>query len=171
MGRKKPAKPMASVKTLTDYAALGIRGRDWYPRATAQIDYVARRAGWSTDEFCGVLATTSPRCSVLRNIRLSLHFMKFRNDRVIPMKGIRKSLNDFLGGKGIKGPKTGAFYHNLAGRSDYVTLDVWMAYALKLDQTDFTLKATHAEACSRVVRVGEILGISPSAAQACIWTG
>jgi len=171
MGKRKPAKPMASVKTLLEYAKLGIRGRTWYPNATAQIDYVAKRAGWSTDEFCGVLATTSPRCSVLRNIRMSLHFMNFRNDRVVPMKGIRKSLNDFLDGKGIHGPKTHAFYHNLAGRNDYVTLDVWMAYALGVKQADFSLKETHRVATERVVRVGEILRISPAAAQACVWTG
>jgi len=171
MGRKLPPVPMAPIAELTRYACDGIDGRDWYVNATAQIDFVARAEGWSCDEFAGVLATTSPRCSVLRNIRISLHFMKHRNLRVVPMRGVRTSVTRFLDGKGIAGQKTNAFYHNLTGRYDHVTLDVWMAYALGIDQTDFNRKATREEATRRVVRVARRLRISPAAAQACIWTG
>src|SRR6056297_1817754 len=138
MGRKLPPVPMESVATLTRYACDGIDGRDWYKHATGQIDFVAHAEGWDCDEFCGVLATTSPRCSVLRNIRMSLHFMKHRNLRVVPMKGVRKSVQNFLDGKGIAGQKTRAFYDNLSGCYDSVTLDVWMAYAFGINQTDFS---------------------------------
>jgi len=171
MGRKLPPVPMASIATLTGYACDGIDGRDWYKHATAQIDFVANAEGWDCDEFAGVLATTSPRCSVLRNIRMSLHFMKHRDLRVVPMKSVRKSVRNFLDGNGISGQKTRAFYNNLSGRYDYVTLDVWMAYALGIDQTDFNKLATRAEATRRVVRVARRLRIEPAAAQAAIWTG
>ena len=167
----KKSSKMVSVDRLVDIACDGLHGRFWYRDATAQIDYVAWAQGWDRDEFAGVLAVTSPRCSVVRNIRMSLHWMKFRNDRVIPMKGIRRSLAGFIGGEGIKGPKTRAFYDNLSGRTDSVTLDVWMAYALGIDQTDFNRKANRAKATDRVVRVGERLGIAPAEAQAAIWTG
>jgi len=171
MGRILPAVPMSSIAQLTRFACDGIDGRDWYKHATAQIDFVANSEGWDCDEFAGVLATTSPRCSVLRNIRLGLHFMHFRNLRVIPMKGIRTSVQRFVDGKGIAGQKTNAFYHNLTGRYDHVTLDVWMAYALGINQTDFNRKGTRLEATRRVVRVARRLRIEPAAAQAAIWTG
>lgn len=171
MGRKLPPVPMASIATLTRYACDGIDGRDWYKHATAQIDFVASAEGWDFDEFAGVLATTSPRCSVLRNIRMSLHFMKHRDLRVVPMRGVRTSVRNFLAGKGIAGQKTRAFYDNLSGRYDSVTLDVWMAYALGIDQTDFNKLATREEATRRVVRVARRLRIEPAAAQAAVWTG
>jgi hypothetical protein len=162
---------MADIGTLTRYACDGIDGRNWYRHATAQIDFVAHAEGWDSDEFAGVLATTSPRCSVLRNIRMSLHFMKHRDLRVVPMRGIRRSVQNFLDGKGIKGQKTYAFYRNLSGHYENVTLDVWMAYALGIDQTDFNRVASRAEATRRVVRVARRLRIEPAEAQAAIWTG
>ncbi|MCP4896297.1 MAG: hypothetical protein GY906_04920 [bacterium] len=171
MGRLLPPVPMASVKTILGYAERGIDGRNWYAEANGQIDYVSREEGWDHAEFCGILATTSPRCSVLRNIRLGLHFMHHRDLRVIPMKGIRTSVTNFLDGKGINGPKTGPFCANLSGDYNPVTLDVWMAYAFGIDQSDFSRKATHREASSRVVEAGRVLGIKPAQAQAAIWTG
>lgn len=171
MGRKLPPVKMQSIDTLTRYACAGIDGRNWYRVATAGIDYVASAEGWDFDEFCGVLATSSPRVSVLRNIRLALHFMHFRNLRVIPMRGIRTSVQRFLDGKGIAGQKTNAFYHNLAGHYDHVTLDVWMAYAFDIEQSDFNKLATREECTRRVVRVARRLRIAPAEAQAAIWTG
>lgn len=171
MGRKLPPVPMASIATITKYACAGIDGRNWYQDATAQIDFVAHTEGWDCDEFAGVLATTSPRCSVLRNIRMSLHFMKHRNIRVVPMKGVRTSVLRFLDGKGITGQKTSAFYANLTGNYGPVTLDVWMAYAFGIDQTDFNKLATREECTRRVVRVARRLRVEPAAAQAAVWTG
>ena len=171
MGRLLPPVPMATVTTLTEYACAGIDGRNWYRDATGQIDFIAHAEGWDRDEFAGVLATTSPRCSVLRNIRLGLHFMHFRNLRVVPMRGIRRSLQRFVDGDGIAGIKTGPFCANLSGNYDPVTLDIWMARALGIDQSDFNRKATHAEATRRVVRVARRLRVAPAEAQAAIWTG
>ena len=162
---------MTSVEKLVDIACDGLHGRNWYRDAAAQIEYVCWLEEWDRSEFAGVLATTSPRCSVLRNIRMSLHFMHFRDLRVVPMRGIRTSTQRFIDGKGINGQKTSAFYENLSGNTKAVTLDVWMAYALCVDQTDFSRKASHAKATSRIVAVAEVLGIEPCEAQAAIWTG
>jgi hypothetical protein len=167
----KPAVRMASVNTLVKYGCAGLHARHWYRDAAAQIDHICWLEGWDRDEFAGVIATTSPRCSVVRNIRMSLHFMVHRNDRVVPMKGIRKSLHKWLDRRVIDGPKTGAFYSNLSGCPDAVTLDVWMSYALGCSQTDFAGKANRAKSILRVTQVGERLGITPAEAQAVIWTG
>ena len=171
MGKALPPVPMAEVSELLQYAQRGLYGKSWYTVANAQINHVAQSEQWDVSELCGVIATTSPRCSVLRNIRLSLHFMKHRDLSIVPMKGIRTSVTNFLNGKGIAGIKTSAFYDNLMGNYDRVTLDVWMAYALGIDQSDFNRKATHAEATRRVVTVAQILGIKPAEAQAAVWTG
>lgn len=162
---------MTSVDKLVDIACDGLSGRNWYSDATQQIDYVSWLEGWDRNEFAGVLATTSPRCSVLRNIRLALHFMKHRDIRVVPMRGIRTSVLRFLDGKGIAGQKTSSFYANLLGCPNSVTLDVWMAYALGIEQTDFNRVGDRQKATDRVVAVGRVMGISPAQAQACIWVG
>ena len=162
---------MTSVNKLVTIACNGLHGRFWYRDATAQIDYVSWLEGWDRDEFAGVLATTSPRCSVVRNIRMSLHFMKHRDVRVVPMKGIRTSVLRFIAGRGIAGQKTSAFCANLSGCTDRVTLDVWMAYALGIDQKDFNRIPDRTKATQRVVGVAKRLGIAPAEAQAAIWTG
>ena len=162
---------MTSVDKLVDIACDGLSGRSWYADATNQIDYVSWLEGWDRSEFAGVIATTSPRCSVVRNIRMSLHFMHHRNIRVVPMRGIRTSVTRFLDGKGIAGQKTSAFYNNLLGCPDSVTLDVWMSYALGCDQKDFNVKASREKATDRIVGVGRVMSITPAEAQACIWVG
>ena len=162
---------MTSVDKLVSIACDGLYGRFWYRDAASQIDYVSWLEGWERDEFAGVLATTSPRCSVVRNIRMSLHFMKHRDVRVVPMRGIRKSVLRFLEGKGIAGQKTSAFYANLSGCTARVTLDVWMAYALGIDQKAFNRIPARIKATERVVGVARRLGIQPAEAQAAIWTG
>jgi len=165
------AKRMTSVDKLVDIACDGLYGRNWYRDATSHIDWVSYCEGWDRDEFAGVLATTSPRCSVVRNIRMSLHFMHHRDIRVVPMRGIRTSVQRFVDGKGIAGQKTSAFCANLSGDYSRVTLDVWMAYALGIDQTDFTRVASHAKATDRIVTVARVMSMEPAEAQACIWTG
>jgi len=167
----KAAVRMTSVDKLVDIACDGLSGRSWYADATNQIDYVSWLEGWDRSEFAGVIATTSPRCSVVRNIRMSLHFMHHRNIRVVPMRGIRTSVTRFLDGKGIAGQKTSAFYNNLLGCPDSVTLDVWMSYALGCDQKDFNVKASREKATDRIVGVGRVMSITPAEAQACIWVG
>ena len=167
----KPLPKMTSVEKLCEIAGEGIHAHKWYRDATAQINFVSDSMGWDRDRFAGVLATTSPRCSVLRNIRMSLHFMKYGDIRVVPMKGIRKSVTRFLSDGGITGPKTKAFYHNLSGNFGWVTLDVWMAYALGIDQTKFGGRRVREKAVDRVVSVACDLRIAPAEAQAAIWTG
>jgi len=162
---------MTSVDKLVPIACEGLHGRFWYRDAAAQIDYVSWLEGWDRDVFAGVIAATSPRCSVVRNIRMSLHFMHFHNIRVVPMKGIRTSVLRFIGGRGITGPKTSAFYNNLSGCPNSVTLDVWMSYALGIDQTDFSRAANRSKAIGRIVGVARRLGVTPAEAQAAVWTG
>lgn len=162
---------MTSVDKLVSVACEGLHGRFWYRDAAAQIDYVSRLEGWDRDVFAGVIATTSPKCSVVRNIRLSLHFMRFQDIRVVPLKDVRTSVLRFLCGKGISGPKTSAFYNNLSGCPNSVALDVWMSYALGVDQTDFRRADNRSKAISRIVGVARRLGVTPAEAQAAVWTG
>lgn len=162
---------MTSVEKLVSIGCDGLHGRHWYRDAVAQIDYVSSKEGWDRDEFAGVLATMSPRCSVLRNIRMALHFMHHRDIRVVPMRGIRTSVQKFLDNRIIDGQKVGAFYRNLCGCPDSVTLDVWMAYALGIDQKQFKRRDVRIKAIDRVYRVAMAMRITMSEAQACIWTG
>jgi hypothetical protein len=171
MSRLLPPVKLASVDHLIALASDGIDGYNWYSEAAAQINFVCRIEGWDSDDFAGVLATSSPRVSVIRNIRLALHVLHFEDLRVIPMRGIRSSVKRWRDHGEIVGPKTNAFYHNLSGRLDHVTLDVWMAHALCVDQKDFNRKATHRTACELITRVGTIIGIKPAEAQAAIWMG
>lgn len=165
----KPPARMSSVRTLTRYAADGIDAAQWYRHGTAQINFVAHANGWDPDYFAGIIAATSPRCSVVRNIRLALHYCHHRDIRVIPMRGVRSAVVHFERTGRLRGPKTSAFYANLRGNPEPVTLDVWMAYALRVDQSAFSRVATRQRAAARVAAAGRALGLRPCESQAAIW--
>ena len=166
-----PPARMASVATLTRYAAHGIDGAQWYRHGTAQIEFVAHANGWEADHLAGIMAATSPRCSVVRNIRMALHYCHHGDIRVIPMRGVRSAVNHFEKTGRLRGPKTSAFFANLRGNCEPVTLDVWMAYALKVEQSAFSRVATRERAAQRVAAAGRALGLRPCESQAAIWTG
>ena len=167
----KPPARMSSVKTLVRHAADGIDAAQWYRHGTAQIEFVAHANGWDPDYFAGIIAATSPRCSVVRNIRLALHYCHHQDIRVIPMRGVRSAVRHFEKTGRLRGPKTSAFFANLRGHVEPVTLDVWMAYAFRIPQTAFSRVATRERAAQRVAAAGRVLGLRPCESQAAIWPG
>lgn len=156
--------------SLLELAREGRDGLDWYAKATADIETLCNRRGWASDTFCGVLAVTSPRVSVARNLRITLQWMQTGDLFQNVMTTIRQSLNHYLSTGEIRGPKTGPFYAALRGDSDAVVLDVWMAKVFGIAQSEFSKKSVR-DRCKRSIRlVARKTGQSPRDTQAAIWT-
>jgi len=162
---------MRNIRTLLPLAIAGINGRNWYDHAGWEIDKVCRMADWCPRRFVGVLAVTSPRCSVVRNIRIALFAMHHNRLPTGIMGSIHASYNNFVQTGEINGQKTSAFYKALLGCNDSVVLDVWMAYALGVEQSTFTRQSGRVVANRRIRAVATELGITPAQCQASIWTG
>lgn len=138
---------------------------DFYPRAVeslAQFD--------NPGEIADIIAITSPRVHLRRNMRLASQILRGEKPRDI-LPNVWKSLAHYWNTGEIRGKKTSAFAANLRGDFQPVTLDVWMARAYGIPQT----KLFRADNFARIVRsisaLSRLHRIPPAWIQAGIWAG
>lgn len=183
MSRNYKPPRMASVATLVKLAKQGEDGRYWYDVAYANCARAARTLRVETDRFTAVLAVTSPRVHVRRNIAITLAYLQEGTlDGVLPnskraVKQVERNLGtgrrsyDLLLGTG---PKVSAFGRAILGDPDAVVLDVWMARAFGLPTTKSSnpwgTKGAYRKGAERVRVAAEQLGWTPREVQAAVWT-
>jgi hypothetical protein len=162
---------VASVARLQRLAEAGADHRHWYTLAREDICDVAQQKGWDPNRFIDVLALTSPRTSVRRNIRVAMSYM---HDRTLPTDVIRSThaaLKYYEETGLIRGRKTSKFAAALRGNLNAIVLDTWMAVAMEIDQPLFSRKWVERYAKEQVRFVADLLGVMPAEAQAMIWAG
>ena len=99
--------------------------------------------------IAGLIASTSPRFSIKRNIKTALKLYEdFKNNQDVFINNILNNKDNFLRhykifkphynnilktlkhdykkDLNLNGLKVNAFYHNLIGNTEYITLDIWM---------------------------------------------
>lgn len=149
---------------------LGKNHKNWYGDGYEQIKRICDKEGWSVDEFIDILAITSPRVKVKRNIRITLHYMKERELPSGVMQNIHKSLENYKKTNTIGGPKTKAFANAIKGDEDEVVLDVWMARAFKVEQKVFKRKK-YTEYAEKFRKFAKSVDEKPRDCQAMVWAG
>lgn len=156
---------------LIQLAADNQQGMGWYANAKAEIETICRLEGWDADKFTAILAVTSPRVSVRRNIRITLHYM--RTGEIMPgvIRSVRQSVATWESTGQIKGKKTSSFYRALRGDYSAIVLDTWMAKCLNVDQKLFSTKGNYSYYSGIVAGIAKILGIENADCQACLWYG
>jgi hypothetical protein len=186
---------MRSYKTLRKYALAGAHGKDWYALAELSIRRHCNSLGFDVQTYVDVLAITSPRVNVRKNVQLTNAYMTTRKRiRNAPRPGIgtatgpsfapylvhrqvaglmtsiRSGLEHYELTGEIRGPKTSAFARALLGDGDAIVLDVWMARALDVEQATLATRKVR-EPCEDLVRkVARSLGWAPAQVQAAVWT-
>ncbi len=162
---------MSSPKHLAKLSRLGRDFADWYPRALREIRTVCELEHWSINAFADILAITSPRVSVRRNVRITLQYMHEQTLLPNVMQGIRASLDFWNEQQTIRGFKTEAFRRAILGDSAAVVLDVHMANAMRCDQKLFATKRGVLKATKRIEATAKLVKLSPRDTQATIWAG
>ena len=171
---------MRSVKKLTEYALGGAHGKDWYTLAELSIRRHCNSLGFDVQTYVDVLAITSPRVNVRKNVQLTNAYMVARCNSphaVAPgvspppplvhvgvaglMRSIRSGLEHYERTGEIRGPKTSAFARALLGDPDAVVLDIWMARALNIPQASLAARKARDPATARGVKVARGLGWEP----------
>jgi hypothetical protein len=126
--------------------------------------------GLDPDRFSDLLAVTSPRVSVTRNVRYAIMLM--RDPHIKPhdmMRTVWASVEHYYRTGEIRGPKTGPFAAALRGDLSAIPLDVWMARALRVPHVQVSRVGVNREACKRIRVVARSLGWAPAEVQAAIW--
>jgi hypothetical protein len=163
--KKKPLR-IASVRTLQRLAVEGADGRHWYQGAELQLRRLCEVHDWDPTEFAEVLALTSPRVQVSRNVPLAIKFMRTG----LCMRLHRAQIEHWLKTGVIRGKKCEPFARALMGDPTAVVLDVWMSKALGVTHAQVTQKRVMDVAVPRVHKVARALGWTPCQVQAAIWT-
>lgn len=153
----------------------------WYARSAHQLRPLAEALGAEYNHFAAVLAITSPRVHVSRNLSLTVEFFRRVSQGVDPvaaipsscMQSTKRALVRWLSTGVIRGPKTGAFYRALTGETgpDALVLDVWMARALEVPEDAVNRKYIAEPARALFVKLADIFGVSVPDAQAAVWVG
>ena len=161
----------------SNYAAtlleLGSDASDWYVKASEDIVQFADAFDIDHDTAAAVVAILSPRVQVSRNARLAAKYLlDGETDGIMEqrLKAIERYVRyGFLNGY-THGHKVYAFYRNLSGDFDHVTVDTWMAKIYGVDFGKIT-DQQRSEIQQDVTAIAESAGITPAAAQAALWVG
>ena len=167
--------PRRSITTrpysLRQLALLGRSGRRWYRIARVVLRRVADWHDWDYDTFADIVALTSPRCSVNRNLRVAFGYMKHRYLPPDTIRSTRIALGHYRLTGEIRGPKTGPFAAALKGDDEAMVLDSHMAAALGEEPKKVGTRQVQRSAHRRLARVANQLGWTMTETQAAIWCG
>ena len=151
----------------------GADAASWYETATDDINAFADAFGFDRDAVAAVVAILSPRVQVSRNARLAVQYLLEGSDEGIMEQRINAIERFVRYGKltgYTHGHKVFAFYRNLSGDFDHVTIDTWMAKIYGIDFNTIT-DAQRSELQADVKAIADAAGITPAAAQAALWVG
>ncbi len=193
---------MANYRTLCRrcyrYALIGHAYRRWYRIARAVVrrlaDYEYNRTFWdhydqerrsskeSYQILCDLVAITSPRCSVKRNLRFAWTEFTGQPRPSDMIRSTRAALDHYYATGEIRGPKTSRFAQVLRGDDSVVVVDTWMARALSVPDKQARNKSTQELAEQVITRVQTlhnatmVLGycLDPwtlAETQAAVWAG
>ena len=171
-----PNQPMTKEERFDLLFELGKDNRDWYYEANCEIlEFVRRESRWGNyldpAYVAGVLSLTSVKHQLTRNIRQAIAICCGQGALPGLMNSHKVGLANWLLNRKINGPKTGAFYENLTGNLEPVTLDVWMSRVLEVDQKEFSSKKKYAAYSEVIASMANKRGMEPAEAQAVLWLG
>ena len=165
-------------------------GAEWYGNAHATAAELAARYGFTVAQAAGVIAALSPRVKWAPNVAAAEVVLSWAEDardgRPVadveslarecggPFRAnVRKAthvvaLDDPL--DGLNGPKERAFYRNIMGDTDGVTVDVWATRAATYGKQNAPKgKADYANIAQGYRRAARAAGTTPRDLQAAVW--
>ena len=162
---------MRNVSYLIRLARQGWAHKDWYSKAEGALMDQSDFLDVEFDTLVDVLAITSPRVSVSRNVRVTIDYFKKGELSSTLIRSTHAALDHYLLTGEIRGPKTSKFAAALKGDTDAIVLDTWMAKALGVPQSGFSSKRVRSSAERRIRYGAYIMGITPAEFQAAVWSG
>lgn len=147
-----------SLRTLCNrcerYALIGHANRRWYRVARAVLErlsqyhrdqlapHVFTYREISYNRLCDIVAITSPRCSVKRNLWHAWREYTGEPRAGDMIRSTRAALDHYWRTGEIRGPKTSRFARVLRGDDSVVVVDSWMARALGIRDKQARNKST-----------------------------
>jgi hypothetical protein len=157
-----------------------VEGKRWYPQASSTLASLAQGVPLDSP-VAAICAVLSPRItwqSNLEGVRRILQAIRCGSSVCPTVAGVRVNVDrawKIATGEGssadVSGPKVSAFYANLCGDYQRVTIDVWAARAAGIDEAHHThldrYRYVYLERAYQVVAAE--LGFAPAELQAICW--
>ena len=144
--------------------------KNWYSdsRKAVKLHY-----GTDWRLFCKLLAATSPNCALSGNLTLAqkAYDIVKRGDDISEarfVKAHRMQLTKILSGKPC-GQKVSAFYQNLIGNENAVTVDIWIARRYGLMKPKAISKRDYKYVADSIRMDADFAGVTPAQWQAMEW--
>jgi hypothetical protein len=172
-----------TVAHLTSLALRGADGRGWYTEAASALQSWADREGVSLDLLTGVLAGTSPQCTVEENVSRTRDTLA-----LLAREGLGVSWQDLHTVKGVprsvavstakalrredltpSGPKVRAFARALRGDGDAFVLDTHIAKSLGIPHEVCDRAHVRKQADALYRETARRLGWPVAEVQAAVW--
>ena len=100
--------------------------RQWYRVARVVLRRLADHSGVDYNLLCDIVAITSPRCAVNRNLKVAYGEVTGRERPSDMIQSTRAALGHYYKTGEIRGPKTSRFANVLRGDDNVVVVDTWM---------------------------------------------
>lgn len=161
---------MRTIQSLVHMALMGADHMHWYDLAQSDIAIACDILGVDAVAFTEIMAVTSPRVSVTRNVKYAIMLTDKPMHKPRGMiGGIFDSYIHWLDTGEIRGMKTRPFANALMGDHTAIPLDVWMCRALRIPQLSLRRNAVFTRATQRIADAADYLGWWNCEAQAAIW--
>jgi len=151
-------------------------GLAWYDAAFVTVTGIATLAGVTIDAAAAVVAAISPRQTWSRNVKIALSICQYPNgvDHAVFAINLEKSRRILAGEEPLKvlgGNKVRAFYANLLGQYDDVTVDGWIWRGATNGDYNHRITDNQYALISRCIRelAAEAGDITPAQYQAVVW--
>ena len=148
-------------------------GAEWYATARATARELATAYGVPLEVAAGVIAATSPRERWARNVFVATEILRGGtptglSSNMARARRVVAAGDSWAGDYGPTAPKVSAFYANIMGNEDAVTIDTWMLVAGGLTRQNMTA-LQYAALADSLRKVAAEFHLSPAVAQAIIW--
>lgn len=152
---------------------------EWYGRGRAHVRRLARDYGVTESTAAGVIAALSPRIQWAVNLRAAESVLEHAAIGIritMPVVGgfganRDKAWRIALGERPLSvlgGLKVRAFYRNLMGQLDHVTVDVWAARAAGIEHVSITA-AEYMMVAEAYTVAAQRRNVRPAEMQAVVW--
>jgi hypothetical protein len=158
-----------------------LNGMNWYADTQNEAAHMASVTGLNLIQCAALLAHTSPKALWSKNRdaawNIATEAPEFDCDTSELISGVmwgnqRRAIKSLMVEDTLStfgGPKTRAFCLNISGDMSEVTLDIWMARAIGIEQKLLDRKGLYGAIADVFRMVAADYGIAPAQLQAIVW--
>lgn len=142
--------------------------------------------------FAAILAATSPQYNLKRNVRVTKALYKEYKHNTLLLTDLKKDIplnlkkygimychyknlikifsHNFNKNLNLGGNKVNAFYHNLIGNYEHVTIDTWMLHYFNYNKSSTPSLTDYKKYATIITNLAAVENLKPAQMQAIIWT-